>query len=902
MSRRSPRESFAARTQRRWLEWILPAEEAPYVLGDLEEESRRIREEDGDRTARRWLVRQTFSLTLAAPKWALQRLQGRPPRGTGDGMTRDLFADLRYAARQLGRSRSFTAVNVLVLGVGLGANVAMFSFTNAVLLRPPQGVDAPDRLIQLLSRSGPQDDFELSLAHPDFLDLRAALRGEAQLAAHDSAPLSVRVGDVTERLRGSLVSAEYFDVLGVGAHRGRVLGAGDDVRRSSFVTVVSHDFWQTRLGSAEDVVGRAIAINGQPFTVIGVAQESFSGIVPFERSDLWVPMGMQDLLQPRSYSLLDERGATWMSVVGRLGAGVDSEALGPRVESIATGLAEAHPETNETREITAMQGLGFGPADRKLAQLLSGVLLAVASLVLLVACANVANLVLARASQRRGEVALRRALGASRARVARLLFSESLVLSLLAALLGTAFAFLGKDLIPALLPQATENSVLSLALDHRVLLYTGLLALLSAVVFGTAPVLSSGDLRLASQMREGSGGRSRVRLRSTLVVVQLALSVVLLMAAGLLLETMRRLQSVDPGFRSEGVLTASIDPGLQGYSGDQISLLYDRLLESLNDEALLERAALTATIPLSTSEESYGGLRIEDNEPLEGRSGWTLRVNFVSPGFFETLQIQRSEGRDFGKADTPGAPRTAIVNEAFRKRFWQDRALGRTIGFPRRDEDPELYEVVGVVGDARYGSLAGDAEPILYLPLSQHPRQRIAILARSTGDPLLGLEPLRATVRGLDADMPLFGVAPVEQIVESSLWQERLVATLLTLFGSLALILAAVGLYGVVAYIVSEHRREIGIRIAVGASGGEVVTHFLKSSMRLVVLALSLGLVGSLAMGRLLSSFLHGVQALEPVVTIGVLGLLLLVGTFATLLPARAAASVDPVEALRADG
>ena len=817
-------------------------------------------------------------------------------------MVNGLLQDLRFAVRQLARNRGFTAVSVLVLGLGMGANVAMFSFTNALLLRPPQGVSAPDGLFQLIARSRPQDDFRLTFAFPDFDELQRALEGEVALAAHDSTQLSVRVGEVTERLEGSLVDGTYFGILGVGAQRGRVLSPNDDVPGKGAVAVVSHEFWENRLGSDEGVVGRDIAVNGQSFTVVGVAERGFSGVERFEKSHLWVPLAMEPSIS--SVVLRRRPGVNRISVLGRPLGGLSQEAVRERVETLGAALAERHANPDAPRELSTMPGLGFGPAEKRTARLLSGVLLAVASLVLLIACANVANLVLARASRRRSEVALRRALGASRPRVARLLLTESLVLSLLAAALGTFIAFLGKDMIPALLPQFDSDAGFDLILDHRVVLYTGILAAASALTFGMAPVLSSRGLRLASELTEGGqrGGRARAGLRSALVVVQLALSVVLLMAAGLLLETMRRLQAVDPGFSGEQVLATSIDPGLQSYTESQIAILYERLPPALEAMPGTVRATLADTIPLSGGADEFGGLTIEGSDPPEGSTGWTVQVNIVASGFFETLDIPRSEGRDFAATDTASAPPVVIVSEAFRQRYWPDRALGRTIGIPRQGEEPLLVEVVGVVGDVHYGSLAETIQPVLYLPLSQNLKRRMSILVRGEGDPLASVGPVRDAVHVFDADMPLFGIAPVDQIVESSLWQERLFATLLTLFGALALILAAVGLYGVVAYIVSESRREIGIRIAVGASGFEVVTHFLKGSLRLVLTALALGIGGSLATGQLLSGTLHGVRALEPGVTFGVLGVMLTIAGLATVLPARAATKVNPVEALRSDG
>ncbi len=817
-------------------------------------------------------------------------------------MINGLLQDLRFATRQLARNRVFTAASVLVLGLGIRANVASFSLTNALLLRPPQGVSAPNELFQLIGRSRPQDDFRRTFAFPDFQDLQHALEGEAKLAAHDSTQLSVRVGDVTERLRGSLVAGNYFDLLGVGAQRGRVLSPVDDVPGKGAVAVVSHEFWEGRLASDESVVGREIVVNGQSFTVVGVAEPGFTGVVKFEESHLWVPLAMEPSLS--SVVLRRRPGVNRISVLGRPIGGRTHEAVRNRVETLGAALAKRHANTDAPRELTTMAGLGSEPAEERTARQLSGVLLAVAFLVLLIACANVANLVLVRASRRRNEVAVRRALGASRLRVARLLLTESLVLAVPAAALGTGLALLGKDLIPTLLPQFGGEADFDLALDHRVALYSGVLAGASALIFGLAPVLGNRGMHLSSELKEGGqrGGRARAGLRSTLVVVQLALSVVLLMAAGLLLETMQRLQAVDPGFSGEGALATSVDPGLQLYSESQIALLYERLPAALEALPGTVRATLADTVPLSGGSDVFGGLAIEGSDPPEGTSGWTVQANVVTSGFFETLEIPQSEGRDFEATDTVTAPPVAIVNEAFRKRFWPDRALGRTISIPRRGEEPQLVEVVGVVGDVHYGSLAQTAEPLIYLPLSQNLKRRMTILVRSQGDPLLNVGAVRDAVRAFDPDIPLFGVAPLDQIVESSLWQQRLFATLLTLFGALALSLAAVGLYGVIAYLVSESRREIGIRIAVGASGSEVVAHYLKSSLRLVLTGVGLGLVGSLGTKRFLAGTLHDVRALEPRVALGVLGVMLVIAGLATVVPARAAARVNPVEALRNEG
>ncbi len=814
-----------------------------------------------------------------------------------------LLSDLRFGIRQLLRNRGFALTSLLVLAVGIGANVVMFSLANTLLLRPPQGVAAPEELFQVTSRWNPQSSFELSMGYPDYLDLEKALRGEANLAAHDSTPLGVRVGSVTERTRGSVVSPNYFDVLGIQPWRGRLLGEADhEVGAAQPSVVISHGLWRRRFPEGRDAVGAQLTVNGHPFTVVGITPPGFVGAVHLQRSELWLSMSQLPIAVPTNASLLTSRRSTWMRAFGRLSEGASLEEIVARTQTVSAGLAETFPETHATRELAISPGLGFGPNDGRTARLLSAVLLGVTSLVLFIACANVANLVLARASRRQGEVAVRRALGATQSRVLRLLLSESFVLSTIAALAGVLLAFVGKDLLFLLMPTAAQESGMAIAIDHRVLLFALALAGLSALVFGTVPALATRRSGLAMQIRGSSSGRARVGLRSGLVVAQLALSVVLLMAAGLLLETMRRLQNVEPGFEKERVLVASVDPELQAYDDEKKQVFYTRLVEELEALPGVARASLAGTVPLSGSSESLGGLQIEGVDPPEGRSGWSMRVNFVAPGYFEALGIPRLEGRVFDTSDVAGSERVVVVNDEFRRRFGGAAEQGRSIRFPRRGQEPRPAQVVGVVGDVHYGSLAQQAEPVLYLPLAQNMRGQMSIVVRTISDPASSTRLVRDVVRGLDADLPVFGTAPLAQIAASSLWQERLIGTLLSLFGGLALVLAAVGLYGVVAYIVSERRREIGIRIAIGASGSEVVGQFLRSSLTLVVVALGLGLAGALAFGQALSSVLHDVRALEPAVMLAVGLLLFAVAGVATLLPARAAARVDPVDALRADG
>lgn len=809
-----------------------------------------------------------------------------------------LVSDLRFAFRQLRRTPGFTAVSLIVLGLGLGANLTIFSLANAVLLRPPSGVESTEGMFRLLSRSDQDRDFEDSLSYPDFVDLGARLDGQATLAAYDHSPMSVRVGDETSRVRGALVAGSYFEILGQRAVQGRLLNSGDNQSPATGqVVVLSHAFWRDRLGGRAEALGERMSINGTSYEIAGVLSPRFRGVDPFDQADLWVPMIMQQSVRPSRGNLLEQRESTWMSVVGRLAPGAKTTGLEPVLSSFTRKIS-SDPDDTRLREFDVIGGLGPGPSDRRTAMMMMGGLLALVGLVLIIACANVANLVLARTQRRTSEMAVRRALGAGRGRLVRQLLTENLTLSLLAAGVGLVLALVLRGSLLGLLPDFVSGE-LDLPIDTNVLLYALLLATMSGLVFGLAPLLSRKGRAAIATSRVASGGG---RLRSALVVGQLALSVVLLMSAGLLLETLRRLQDVPTGFDSAQVATAAVDLGIQNYSGEETVRFVDQTLASLESRPDIDAVATATTLPLSWSADSWGGLQIEGHEAPAGRPGWSVQVNTVSPGFFATLDIPLRAGRDFGPDDTAGAPPKIVVNEALVERFWPGGvlgALGKTIR--THGDDGILLEVIGVAGDARYRSPSEPIRPMMYVSQTQRPDSRLSILARATtgSNPDLAADAIRAEVKRIDGDLPTFAVAPLAQIERQSLWQQRMVGSLLTLFGGLALLLAAVGLYGVVACLVAERRREIGIRLAVGADPKEVVRLFVGGSLRLAALAIGFGLLGSLAAGRMLGNVLYGVSPLPPLTVAAVVTLLMLASFAAALGPATLASRLDPSKVLR---
>ena len=810
-----------------------------------------------------------------------------------------MLADLRQSVRRLARAPGFTATAALTLALGIGANATIFSLVNAVFLRPLP-VQEPQRLVRVFT-SWRGDGHTIStgaLGFPDVQALDAERSVFTGVAALGRARVALGEGEAARTVQTALVTANYFGVLGVPPALGRGL-TPDDTRAPgvSAVAVLSHQLWRERFGADSTLLGRSIALNGKPYTVVGVAPRTFRGTDVEGAPELWVPV-----TQARALGVVGPDGFTasarWLHGMARLRDDVDRTRAGDAVARIARGWATDLPGTHTGWGMRLVAGgtlLAFDPAENAQVAVVFGAVSALALLVLAVTAANVANLQLARAATRRREVAMRVALGASRGRLVRELLAESVVLAAIAGTISVAFGSAGA----ALLPRLGLPPMIDLAPDWRLLAYTLALSLGTGVLFGLVPALWSTRGALVAGMKDGTAGsgRARSRLRGALVVGQMAVSFVLLVAAGLLLRTVDALRSADAGFDGTGVLAVALDVGTRGYDEARGLALYDALLDRARTLPGVESATLGAVLPLS-------GRGMSLPVRLPERADRPLRdaqMNVVGADFFRTMRIPMADGRPLGPEDRAGAPRAVVVSEAFARDAWPGaRAVGRRL----RMEEPGAPEltVVGVARDARFQRLSGAPEPMLYLPLAQRwTPEMIVQLRAGTGAPRALLGAVQRELRALDPDLPIDEVRTLDEVRTEAMFPARLMATMLAAFGALALGVACVGLAAVVAFAASQRTRELGVRMALGAAAGDVQRLIVADGLRLAAVGVGIGLLLAAAVARLLASQLYGVSAADPLTFVLVPALLGGVALLAAWVPARRASRADPLVALRAE-
>jgi predicted permease len=832
---------------------------------------------------------------------------GRREKKEVEVMMGTLWQDLQYGIRMLLKHRGFTLVAVLVLALGIGANAAIFSLVNAAILRPLPGVEGPDRLV-LLERLQ-KDRLFFNFGYPDYLDYRDRARTLAGLAAHVGTPLSFS-GGTTERIRGDLVTGNYFTTLGVRPALGRLLLPEDDGPPGAHpVAVLSYGFWQQTFGAEPQVIGREIALNNHNFTIVGVAAEGFGGTMAGTPIDLWLPLAMQPQAIPRmSAGIFHDRSAGWLGLFGRLKPGVGVEQAQAEMKAIARQLEQSYPGTNEGRSLQMLGGLGYSSDDRVSLRRILGLLLAAVVLLLLISCGNVANLLLVRAASRRREIAVRLALGATRGRLVRQLLTEGLLLSLLAGIFGLLLAPWTAALVAASQQSSSLFRGLDLSPDWRVLGFTLALSVLTGVVFGLAPALQATKPDLAISLKDGAAtaGHRRSRLQNALVIAQVALSLVLLVGAGLVVRTMRNALTVDRGFEDEKLLLASFDLSIQGYTEPQGKLFYSQIIPRLESLPGVISASLAKTVPPNDWSDRMSVFFPGQEPPqdvLRGHEELGARVdaNRIAPHYFQTLSIPLLGGREFTEADREGAPPVAIINEKLARHLWPgENPLGKRLAAPFLSGPPRPpVEIIGVAKDTKHRSLLLDVPLLLYLPESQAYDGRATIVVRTGADPKSVIPAIRREVAALDKNLPLFAVKTMREQIAGTLWQQRLAADLIGLFGLLALLLAAVGLYGLMAHFVAQRTHEIGIHMALGARPPDVLRRVLQHGMRLILTGVFIGLMAAGGLTRLMKSLLYGVSATDSVTYGGVTLLLTLVALLACYLPARRAMKVDPLVALR---
>ena len=814
--------------------------------------------------------------------------------------------DLRYGSRMLWKKPGFTLVAALTLALGIGANTAIFTLVNAVFLQPLP-VAEPARLMSVFgtdekNRSA-QTDY-ISMSWPNFKDYRDQNDVFTGMIAFQNIVLNFSGGGEPELIGGMIVTGNYFDLLGVKAAIGRTfLPEEDSTPGTHPVVVLSYSAWHRRFGGDPAIVGRAIKLNGLDYTVVGVAAEGFKGTDAIgEGPDCWVPMMMHDQAFIKVFrDAFDSRRAMILNVIGRLKPGVTEQQAETAMRAIGRRLEQDFPNDNDKRSVTLipLNQSTIPPQERSVYLRASGLMLTVVGLVLLIACGNVANLLLARATARRKEIAMRMALGAGRARLIRQLLTESSLLALAGGGAGLLLAVAGRDLLWAFRPYGMNAGDINLSFDPRVLGYTLLLSLGAGIIFGLAPALQASRADLVTELKEKSGqaagGRRWFSLRNLLVVGQAALSLVALISAGLFLRSLGNALRINPGFETEKLLLLSFDVDAQGYDKARGMEHYRRVVERVEAIPGVISAAIASARPFG-----WGFVRsvfVEGQEPSSGGHGILTIVGTVAPKYFETMSIPLVRGRNFTEADRENTPPVVVINEAMAKRFWLNQdAVGKRFRF---FGDDVSQEVIGVVKDSTVQDIGEAPRPVTYLSLLQDYPSWVTLHVRTAGDPSELLATVRREAQALDRTMPLMRSATVSELIGEQLWRARMGAALLAVFGLLALILASVGIYGVVAFSVSRRTSEFGIRLALGARPSDVLRLVLGQTLTLVAVGAMIGITGGLIATRTVRNLLYGMSAIDPATFIGMPLLLLLVALMASYLPARRATKIDPMTALR---
>jgi predicted permease len=828
--------------------------------------------------------------------------------------------DIRFALRTFAKNPGFTSVVLITFALGIGANTAIFSLIDQVMLRPLPVKD-PQRLV-VVDAPGPfmghtsTDSATLTpLSHPMFEGLRDRATSFSGVLAHRAIDLHVSLDDETQKANGDLVSGGFFQVLGLQPAAGRLLNPDDDRTPGGHpVVVVSHRFFRTRLGGDPGVVGRTVRINGQPMTIVGVAPPGFDGVNVGAVVDAFIPLAMQGEVVPTWPKVLGDWRSRWLTVMARLQDGVSLSQAGAAAsvvyaQLIQEDLQHAPGASERVRVALASRRLVLRPGARGTSNVRDDagtpllVLMGMVGLVLLIACANVANLVLARGSSRQKELAVRVALGASRRRLVRQLLVESLLLSLGGAVLGMIVSMWAGRLLIAALPFDDAIRTLTAEPDLRVGLFALGLAVLTGTVVGLAPAFQATRVALAPTLKNEAtavvGGSGPFRFRRGLVVAQIALSLLLLVGAGLFTRSLMNLRALDPGFQPESLITFLVDPSLSGHGPEQSHAVFDRLRAALGVEPGV-RSVSMAREPLMANSDSSSTVRVEGYTAKEDED-MNPNFNYVGPEFFATMGIPVLRGREVLESDRLGTPKVAVVNETFARRYFGDQdPLGRR--FSRGRTKIEEFQIVGVVKDGKASSLRDKPTRFFYLPAAQQERLgEMTYYVRTAGDVDALTARVPELVRGVDAALPVTNLRTMRAQIRASLFAERIVATLSAAFGLLATLLAGLGLYGVMAYAVSLRTREIGIRMALGAERGDVLRMVLRDVAVLVALGVALGLPGGYGLGRIVESQLFGLSARDPLTFAVATSTLLLAALAAGYLPARRATRVEPMAALRCE-
>jgi putative ABC transport system permease protein len=806
-----------------------------------------------------------------------------------------VFQDIRYAIRKLSRTPAFTAIAAFTLALAIGATTAIFSVVDGVLLKPLPFRE-PDRVVRVTNI---RQSSRMPSSVPDYLDFKAQTKSFASMSPIDNQAMNLTGGTEPERVQASRVGASFWTLLGVTPALGRGFAPNEDAPSAGRVVVLSDGLWKRRFGTDRRIVGKTIALDGNSYTVVGVAPPRFR--FP-DRPDLWIPLvfGPEDL-NPEG------RGAHWIGVMARMAPNVTVAQANAEMVTLTRRLEQQYPEsnTNMTAAVLPMQEYLVGDVRPALYVMLGAV-----AFVLLIACANVANLLLVRAASRESEMAVRTALGAGSWRIVRQLVTESVLLAVVGGVLGTLLALWGVDLLLAMAPEGLPR-IDEVAVNPSVLLFTAAVTALTGLLFGVFPALHTARTNVSGMLKDGmrgsSGGVGSRRARNTLVMAEMALAVVLLVGAGLLIRSFSKLLAVDPGFRAERVVTFAIAaPETKYKTYAQRRTLVADLVDRMQRVPGVQGTAVVTGLPLSnmmmrTSAHIEG---TPQERPAERK---VTDVAMVTPGYFATMGIPLTSGRDFTSRDGSGAPVVAIVNQEFVKRYFpNENPIGKRISLGWEQDTAATGgnmtlggEIVGVVGNVKRRGLNQEVYPETYASFMQPTFPSFSVVVRSSSDPSTVMAAIRAQMRELDRDLPLSELRQLSEVVAASVSRPRFYTTVLGVFAGIALVLAAVGIYGVISYAVSLRTRELGIRIALGATGSQVSKLVLRQGVGLALTGVALGAGGAYWLTRLLAKLLFGVSATDPLTFLGVALLLTAIAAVASFVPARKAARVDPLLAMR---
>jgi len=818
-----------------------------------------------------------------------------------------MIGDLKFAFRMLVKNPAFSVVAFLAIALGVGANTTVFGIINALLLRPLP-VGNADQVVKVFTTDNHIKGNQPS-SYLNFQDYAKQNTAFTSMAAYTFAGMGMTRGTDTLNVVGLLVSGNYFDLLQVKPHLGRTfLPEEDSTPNGHPVVVLGYSFWK-KLGGDPAILGSPITLNGRSFTVIGVAPPAFTGVDTGFAPDMWLPVTMHQWARPGGDFWFDSRRALLMPIIARLKPGVSMSEAQAQMRTIAKQLEQAYPDVNKERSIALMsleaaksQGLA-GPGNEDLARNVSLLLLVASASILLIACANVANLLLARSTARQCEMAVRLALGAGRGRIVRQLLTESILLGVIGGAGGVALAYCVGDVLIAVLPPTPFPIALNPQPDWRVLLFSIIIAILSGIIFGLAPALQMARWNLTQGLRErastAGGAVTQFNLRSLLVVAQIAISLLLLIGSGLFLKSFYKAQAIDPGFRTDNLDIVTINPVLAGYDSDRARQVVRAILDQIKHDPRVSGADVNEWVPLGFGGEARTVV-IDGRDPNDEHNRRFANYSPITPGYFQTMGIQLLRGRNFSEQDAEkNAAPVAIIDETMAKEFWPNEdALGRRFRF-MISKDP--IEVIGIARNSKATTLGEVPIPMVYWPLKELTDAGITLFVHTNGAPGAMLGQIRRIVRDVDVHIPITYEKTIHQHMGVALWPSWMGAMLLGSLGLLAFVLASMGVYGVMAYSVSQRTRELGIRMALGAQTSQVIQLVLRQGMLLAAIGIVLGLLGAFGSTRLAQTFLYGVNPGDPTIFLGVTSLLALAALAACYFPARRALKINPVIALRTE-